>query len=81
MPASAIAELPADHPTLPFVYLRFHGPEGNYRGGYTQTLLAAWAERITRWLSEQKKVYVYFNNTIGDALNDLGTLKALLPVL
>jgi uncharacterized protein YecE (DUF72 family) len=80
MPASAIAELPADHPTIPFIYLRFHGPEGDYKGGYTQTLLAAWAERIAGWLSEQKDVYVYFNNTIGDALADLSRLQALLPV-
>jgi uncharacterized protein YecE (DUF72 family) len=81
MPASAIDELPADHPTMPFVYLRFHGPAGDYRGSYTQTLLAAWADRITGWLSEQKKVYVYFNNTIDDALTDLVRLRALLPVL
>jgi len=81
MPASAIAELPADHPAIPFVYLRFHGPEGDYRGGYSQTILAAWADRITGWLSEQKEVYVYFNNTIGDALTDLSRLQALLPIL
>jgi uncharacterized protein YecE (DUF72 family) len=81
MPSSAIAELPADHPTISFIYLRFHGPEGNYKGGYTQTLLSAWADRIVGWLSEQKDVYVYFNNTIGDALADLSRLQALLPVL
>jgi len=81
MPASAIAELPVDHPTIPFVYLRFHGPEGDYRGGYAQTVLAAWADKIAGWLSGQKKVYVYFNNTIGDALIDLGRLNALLPIL
>lgn len=81
MPASAIAELPVGHPTLPLIYLRFHGPEGDYKGGYTHTLLAAWADRIAGWLSGQKKVYVYFNNTIGDALIDLARLTALLPVL
>jgi uncharacterized protein YecE (DUF72 family) len=77
MPSSAIAELP-DHPEIPFVYLRFHGSEGDYRGGYNQTFLAAWADRIAGWLSEQKKVYVYFNNTIGDPLIDLERLIALL---
>ena len=80
MPSSAIAELPSDHPTLPFVYLRFHGPEGNYKGGYAATLLAAWAERIRVWMAEEKEVYVYFNNTIGDALTDLSRLRTLLPV-
>jgi uncharacterized protein YecE (DUF72 family) len=81
MPSSAIAELPADHPTIPFIYLRFHGPEGNYKGGYTQNFLTGWADRIAGWLSEEKDVYVYFNNTIGDALADLSRLQALLPVL
>jgi uncharacterized protein YecE (DUF72 family) len=81
MPSSAIAELPVDHPTIPFVYLRFHGPEGDYKGGYATTLLSAWAERIGVWLSEEKVVYVYFNNTIGDALIDLSRLQSLLPVL
>ncbi|HET6252639.1 MAG TPA: DUF72 domain-containing protein [Puia sp.] len=81
MPASAIEELPADHPTIPFIYLRFHGPAGDYKGGYPATILAAWADRINLWLSEEKAVYVYFNNTIGDALVDLARLRALLPVL
>jgi uncharacterized protein YecE (DUF72 family) len=78
MPSSAIAELPAGSPMTPFIYLRFHGPEGNYKGGYTQKLLATWADRIAGWLSEEKNVYVYFNNTIGDALADLSQLQALL---
>jgi uncharacterized protein YecE (DUF72 family) len=81
MPASAIAELPDDHPTIPFVYLRFHGPAGDYKGGYATTILSAWAERMITWLSEGKEVYVYFNNTIGDALKDLRRLQSLLPVL
>ena len=80
MPSSAMTELPADHPAIPFIYLRFHGPEGNYKGVYTPFILEAWANRIIGWLSEQKDVYVYFNNTIGDALTDLALLQSLLPV-
>jgi uncharacterized protein YecE (DUF72 family) len=30
--------------------------------------LAAWAKRINAWRAEGKDVYVYFNNTIGDAV-------------
>lgn len=78
MPASAVTELPATHSAISFVYLRFHGPEGDYRGGYHPTALAVWADRIAGWLSEQKKVYAYFNNTIGDAVMDLGRLRAFL---
>ncbi len=65
-----------------FVYLRYHGPAGGYKGGYTEARLARDAARIQRWLSAKKAVYVYFNNTIGDALIDLQRLRelVLLPV-
>ena len=81
MPSSAVAELPPDQAAIPFVYLRFHGPKGDYKGGYEHPVLAAWAERIALWLSQKKEVYVYFNNTIGDALADLAKLQSLLPVV
>lgn len=57
------------------VYLRFHGPEGRYKGSYSDALLAEYAGYTTDWLSEGKTVYVYFNNTAGDALNNLMTLN------
>jgi uncharacterized protein YecE (DUF72 family) len=71
MPASAATELSGD---LPFVYLRFHGPNGDYKGGYSDPVLHAWAQKIRAWLQARKEVYAYFNNTIGDALKDLNTL-------
>jgi uncharacterized protein YecE (DUF72 family) len=65
-----------------FVYLRYHGPAGDYKGGYTDVRLARDAASIRRWLAVKKTVYVYFNNTIGDALIDLHRLResVLLPV-
>jgi len=78
MPASAIAELPGNHFSPSFIYLRFHGPAGDYKGGYEKTQLTEWARRVRHWLSAGKEVYVYFNNTIGDALADLTTLQALI---
>jgi uncharacterized protein YecE (DUF72 family) len=65
-----------------FVYLRYHGPAGDYKGGYADGRLYKDAERIRRWLTVKKSVYVYFNNTIGDALIDLERLRTLvlLPV-
>jgi uncharacterized protein YecE (DUF72 family) len=65
-----------------FVYLRYHGPAGDYKGGYTDTRLAKDAAGIRRWLSMNETVYVYFNNTIGDALVDLQRLResVLFPV-
>jgi len=75
MPASGIAELSGDQQ---FVYLRFHGPNGDYKGGYSDLVLHAWAQKIRAWLEAGKEVYAYFNNTIGDALKDLNTLRGLV---
>jgi len=60
------------------IYVRFHGPTGNYRGSYTEAFLQEYAEYIQDWLKERKNVYVYFNNTAGDAFNNLRTLKRLI---
>ncbi len=60
------------------VYLRFHGPESRYRGSYTSAFLASQATQIRTWLDHGKTVYVYFNNTLGDAFGNVTTLKGLL---
>jgi len=74
MPASKIMETTGD---LPFVYLRFHGPAGDYKGSYGKATLKGYAEMIEEWQGEDKEVYVYFNNTIGDAITDLEILRVL----
>lgn len=61
-----------------FVYLRFHGPEGGYRGSYADDDLKQYAEWIKTVLNRGKEVYVYFNNTIGGALTNLQTLNRLI---
>jgi uncharacterized protein YecE (DUF72 family) len=61
-----------------FYYLRFHGPSGNYRGSYADDVLYEYASYVTEWLSEGKKVFVYFNNTMGEAINNLNTLRQLI---
>jgi uncharacterized protein YecE (DUF72 family) len=58
-----------------FVFVRFHGVEGDYRGGYHEEHLEAQAEEIKEWLKEGKDVYAYFNNTIGDAFDNAMKLK------
>ena len=58
-----------------FVYIRFHGPGGSYRGSYTEDVLAEYADYIQEWLSDGKTVYTYFNNTMGEAINNLLTLR------
>ncbi|WP_133551487.1 DUF72 domain-containing protein [Pedobacter duraquae] len=61
-----------------FVYVRFHGPGGSYRGSYTTDLLTEYAEYIREWLADGKKVYAYFNNTMGEAIQNLMTLRDLI---
>lgn len=58
-----------------FIYIRFHGPTGNYRDAYTDDYLLEYSGYIKEWMKEENDVYAYFNNTIGDAWNNLITLN------
>ncbi|WP_207420446.1 DUF72 domain-containing protein [Desertivirga brevis] len=58
-----------------FIYLRFHGPGGNYRGSYSDEFLNEFSYYIRDWQEEGKTVYIYFNNTMGDAIGNLATLN------
>jgi uncharacterized protein YecE (DUF72 family) len=62
------------------VYVRFHGPEGNYRGSYTEDFLQEYATYICEWLDDGKSVYVYFNNTMGKAFDNLVTLNKMISI-
>ncbi|WP_345953411.1 DUF72 domain-containing protein [Mucilaginibacter sp. PAMB04168] len=72
MPASAA---PLEVGEADFVYLRFHGPEGGYRGSYTDDFLSEYASYVKEWLEDGKTVYAYFNNTMGAAVQNLITLN------
>jgi uncharacterized protein YecE (DUF72 family) len=61
MPGSAIFDVPDS----PFVYVRFHGTEGKYRGTYSNTVLSGWARRLRTALAAGNDVYAYFNNDLG----------------
>lgn len=63
-----------------FVYVRFHGPNGGYRGSYTDAFLSEYAEYIKEWLDDGKTVYAYFNNTMGDAVHNLATLNGYVNI-
>lgn len=47
------------------VYLRFHGPERGYSGGYSDDELGVWAERVNAFRTEGRDVWAYFNNDVG----------------
>jgi uncharacterized protein YecE (DUF72 family) len=63
-----------------FSYFRFHGPQGDYRGSYSPDFLEEQARKIQKLLQEQD-VYVYFNNTMGNALENVLSLKSKLEHL
>lgn len=63
-----------DDTTAKQVYVRFHGPEGDYKGSYEEAFLYEYATYIRTWLDARKEVFVYFNNTMGNALLNLKTL-------
>jgi uncharacterized protein YecE (DUF72 family) len=63
------------------LYVRFHGPSGDYRGSYTDDFLSEYSSYIKKWLSDGKTVYTYFNNTMGDAFNNLIALNKFLGIV
>jgi uncharacterized protein YecE (DUF72 family) len=60
------------------VYVRFHGPQGGYRGSYSDDFLHEYASYIDEWLSEGRTVYAYFNNSLGSPVQNLETLNSLI---
>lgn len=75
IPASAT---PFKYATGNPIYLRFHGPGGKYKGSYTDDVLHEYAAYIKEWQDQEQTVYVYFNNTMGDAVKNLMRLNTLL---
>jgi uncharacterized protein YecE (DUF72 family) len=61
-----------------FIYLRFHGPTGNYRDSYSDKFLQEKAEMIKDLVNSGKDVYTYFNNTAGNAFENARLLQSLL---
>lgn len=64
-----------------FIYIRFHGPEGNYKDSYSTAYLQSKAIMIQQYINSGKDVYVYFNNTAGDAFNNARTLQRICSTL
>ncbi len=48
--------------TASTVYIRLHGVQSPYADRYSPEQLRGWAENIHRFLTEERDVFVYFNN-------------------
>ncbi len=77
MPASATPFIEND---VPFTFLRFHGPENGYRGSYSDDYLSEYASYVNEWRDAGKTVYAYFNNTVGNALQNLITFDRMIGI-
>jgi uncharacterized protein YecE (DUF72 family) len=65
--------------TANFLYIRFHGPHGNYHNKYPMNHLEKWANKIYSWLEEDLTVYAYFNNdAYGRAIKNVKELGEIL---
>lgn len=65
--------------TADFVYVRLHGPEGNYMGQYSKQALAGWAGAFSTWARQGRDIYCYFDNDHnGYAARDALSLKKML---
>lgn len=51
-----------DDVTAGFVYVRLHGQDELYAGGYPPDALDAWAATVRGWCAERLDVVVYFDN-------------------
>lgn len=66
------------NPAAPFIYLRYHGPHGDYGGTYSSPRLKKEAARIGHWLAGGRDVYAFFNNDRdGHAPRDAQRLRSL----
>jgi len=68
---------PKSNEAISCVYLRYHGPRGDYKESYPDSFLQEQAEAIHQWTQSGKEVYVYFNNTIGNAFQNAQLLQKL----
>lgn len=73
-------DMPASKISFPdieseFVFLRFHGENGKYRGSYDDEVLSDVADYCKDCLQQGKMVFAYFNNTMGNAVQNAMTLR------
>jgi uncharacterized protein YecE (DUF72 family) len=65
--------------TADLVYVRLHGSPRTYASSYGVRGLRPWVDRVERWLSERRDVYVFFDNdALGHAPADARRLMRML---
>lgn len=72
------SKTPLNQTAVDVIYLRYHGPSGDYRGSYSNDFIGQQAEKIENWVEYGKTVFVYFNNTLGAAYENARLLQSHL---
>jgi uncharacterized protein YecE (DUF72 family) len=62
----------------PYRYFRFHGPSGQYTGCYSHQFIDKYVQSVKALKAQGKEIFVYFNNTIGSALQNAQYMQAQL---
>lgn len=60
-----------------FIYMRYHGSGGKYKGSYDQATLQSLFKETKEHSTHGKDIYIFFNNTLGDADKNALSLKNL----
>lgn len=69
----------AEKVTAKHIYLRFHGPDGNFNTLYSQKTMQEYAQKIKAWKEQKHTIWAFFNNDgNGYALQNAQQLIALL---
>lgn len=64
--------------TADWVYVRLHGPEGNYRSAYNPDQLKQWANDVSS-LDQISEAFIYFNNDAqANAVHNACQLKKIV---
>ena len=71
-------EMKLDTAVSNFVYIRFHGNEPRYRGNYSDKELEKAATFVRKNIGAERDIYVYFNNTVGSAFENLQTFNEMV---
>jgi len=69
----------AETVTAKHIYLRFHGPDGNFNTLYPEKTMRAYAQKIKAWQQQHHTIWAFFNNDgHGYALQNAQQLIDLL---
>ncbi len=72
------SKAPTEYEPKDLAYFRFHGPTGTYNGSYSKEFITHYAQQIKLWRKQGKEIYIYFNNTMGSALENAFLLQTLV---